>query len=286
MPHRIGYVFKGRAHTHITRLRNGAISGHIIIISGHCIVSPGLFITVFTGYYVGLTLGRGLSGGYMMRLAGRGIVDPVDSAISQRCFHIVNPILMPKHHHLTRLIIYYAHCTSRHMGLQSTLNFLRMHGFWILKARQAVLSVIKECVVCKRYNVPSVKYPSPASLPATRVNLNVPFTHTGVDYTGHIWIKDRSSVKVKIYILIFTCFNTRAIHLEALDSMSTAEFILAFVQFVNKYGIPSAVYSDNAKPFVQAGNIIEHLLLTYCFHCTSYHSCLCCLVSGYLGKVD
>ena len=43
------------------------------------------------GYYVGLTLGRGLSGGYMMRLAGRGIVDPVYSAISQRCFHITPP---------------------------------------------------------------------------------------------------------------------------------------------------------------------------------------------------
>ena len=54
MPHKIGYVFKG--HAHITRLRNGVISGHIIIISGHCIVSPGLFIMAFTGYYVGLTL--------------------------------------------------------------------------------------------------------------------------------------------------------------------------------------------------------------------------------------
>ena len=94
MPHRTGYVFKGRAHSHITRLSNGAISGYIIIISGHfviapghCIISPRLFIMAFTGYYVGLTLGRGLSGGYMMRLAGRGIVDPVYSAISQRCFH-------------------------------------------------------------------------------------------------------------------------------------------------------------------------------------------------------
>ena len=44
-------------------------------------------------------------------------------------YNVVNPILMPKDHHLTRLIIYHAHCTSRHMGLQSTLNFLRMHGF-------------------------------------------------------------------------------------------------------------------------------------------------------------
>ena len=52
-------------------------------------IIPGLFIMDLTGYYVGLTLGRGLSGGYMMRLAGRGIVDPVYSAISQRCFHIV-----------------------------------------------------------------------------------------------------------------------------------------------------------------------------------------------------
>ena len=175
-------------------------------------------------------------------------------------YHVVNPVLMPKHHHLTKLIIYYAHCSSMHMGLQSTLNFLRMHGFWILKARQAVSSVLKECVVCKRYNAPSVKYPSPASLPAARVNLSVPFAHTGVDYTGHLWIKGKDGMKVKVYILIFTCFNTRAIHLEALDSMSTAEFILAFVRFVNRYGIPSAVYSDNAKSFLQAGNIIEHLL--------------------------
>ena len=34
-----------------------------------------------------ITLGRVLSGGYMMRLAGRGVVDPVYSAICQRCSH-------------------------------------------------------------------------------------------------------------------------------------------------------------------------------------------------------
>ena len=94
MPYRTGYVSKRHARAHITRLCNGAISGHIIIISehfvitlGHCIISPGLFGMACIGYYVGLTLGRGLSGGYMMRLAGRGIVDPVYSTISQRCFH-------------------------------------------------------------------------------------------------------------------------------------------------------------------------------------------------------
>ena len=41
--------------------------------------------------------------------------------------------------------------------------------------------------------------------------------------------------------------------------MSTAEFILAFVRFVNRYGIPLAVYSDNANSFLQAGGIIQNL---------------------------
>ena len=61
------------------------------IISLVCIIIsniiPGLFVMAFSGYYVGLTFGRGLSGGYKMRLAGRGIVDPIYVAISQRCFH-------------------------------------------------------------------------------------------------------------------------------------------------------------------------------------------------------
>ena len=75
MPYRTRYGSKGRAHAHITRLCNGAISGHFIIISEHVVI----------------TLGCVLSGGYMMRLAGRGVVDPVYSATCQRCFHITPP---------------------------------------------------------------------------------------------------------------------------------------------------------------------------------------------------
>ena len=175
-------------------------------------------------------------------------------------YEVVNPVLLSNDHHLTKLVIYHAHCYSMHMGLQSTLNFLRMHGYWIIKARQAVQKVLRTCIICKRYNALPGNYPSPSSLPASRVNLSVPFAHTGVDYTGHMWVRNKAGEKSKIYILIFTCFNTRAVHLEAVDAMSTAEFILAFVRFVNKYGTPKVVYSDNAKSFVQAGSIIDNLL--------------------------
>ena len=175
-------------------------------------------------------------------------------------YEIVNPLVMSKNHHLTKLLIYYAHCESMHLGLQSTLNYLRMHGVWIVKARQAVSSVISECIICKRYNTRANRYPSPASLPLSRVKLSVPFAHTGVDYTGHYFLRDDQGGKVKAYILIFTCFNTRAIHLECVSSMSTSEFILAFVRFSNRFGIPTCVYSDNAKSFLQAGGIIQNFL--------------------------
>ena len=66
------------------------IIGLVFIILYNII--PGHFIMAFSGYHVVLHLGRSLSGGYMMRLAGMGIVDPVYVAISQRCFHITPPV--------------------------------------------------------------------------------------------------------------------------------------------------------------------------------------------------
>ena len=41
--------------------------------------------------------------------------------------------------------------------------------------------------------------------------------------------------------------------------MSMVEFILAFIRLVNRFGIPLAIYSDNAKSFIQAGGLIQNL---------------------------
>ena len=112
-------------------------------------------------------------------------------------YDVVSPLVMAKNHHLTILLIYYAHCQSIHMGLQSTLNYQRIHGLWILKSRQAVSSVISDCIVCKRYNAHPQKYPGPSILSSSRVKLSVPFAHTGVDYTGHYYIRDDQGEKLK-----------------------------------------------------------------------------------------
>ena len=82
MPHRTGYVFKGRAHACITRLRNGAVSGHIITIPGHfvitpghCIISPGHCI-ISPGHCVDFLRCRRLTGRNTRWLVAMWIVYP------------------------------------------------------------------------------------------------------------------------------------------------------------------------------------------------------------------
>ena len=41
--------------------------------------------------------------------------------------------------------------------------------------------------------------------------------------------------------------------------MSTHSFILALIRFTNIYGIPSHIYSDNAKSFIAGCNLIEEV---------------------------
>ena len=98
------------------------------------------------------------------------------------------------------------------------------------------------------------------NLPKHRVSLVKPFQHTGVDFTGHLWVKNEEGEVVKMYILLFTCLNVRAVRIELVPDMSTHQFILAFTRFTNVYGIPSHLYSDNAKSFITGGEILQKAL--------------------------
>ena len=53
----------------------------------------------------------------------------------------------------------------------------------------------------------------------------------------------------KFYLLIFTCMNVRACHIDLLPDMSAEQFVLSLVRFCNLYGIPEVIYSDNAATF-------------------------------------
>ena len=100
------------------------------------------------------------------------------------------------------------------------------------------------------------------NLPKHRVSLVKPFQHTGVDFTGHLWVKNEEGEVVKMYILLSTCLNVCAVHTELVPDMSSHQFVHAFTCFTNVYGIPSHLHSDNAKSFIAGGEILQKALVS------------------------
>ena len=49
-------------------------------------------------------------------------------------------------------------------------------------------------------------------LPTSRVSASVPFTYTGIDYFGPMFIKNKTEIQ-KVWVRLFTCLITRPIHL-------------------------------------------------------------------------
>ncbi|XP_075161533.1 uncharacterized protein LOC142234325 [Haematobia irritans] len=76
--------------------------------------------------------------------------------------------------------------------------------------------------------------PNYGPLPPERTTLSRHFSYSGVDFTGPFDIKTyigRGCRITKGYVLVFVCFATKEIHLEATYDMSTDCFIAAFTRF-------------------------------------------------------
>ena len=113
-------------------------------------------------------------------------------------------------------------------------------------------------MICRKMKGLPFKYPKVTSLPKHRVNLIVPYRHTGVDFTGHLWVENYGQRR-KMYILICICLNTRAVHLELIPDMSTHSCVSAVLRFSNKFGITSHIHSDNARSFLRGCDVISEI---------------------------
>lgn len=92
-------------------------------------------------------------------------------------------------------------------------------------------------------------------LPTDRTSQDLPFKIIGTDYAGPFLCKSKNK-EIKVYLLLFTCSLTRAVHLEILQNQTTHEFIKALKRLIARRGRPKVIYSDNAKTFVAASKWI------------------------------
>ena len=61
-----------------------------------------------------------------------------------------HPIILPKNHYVTRLLVRKFHHQAVHQGRLLTEGALRSGGFWVVGAKNLVRSEIKSCVTCRK----------------------------------------------------------------------------------------------------------------------------------------
>lgn len=166
--------------------------------------------------------------------------------------------ILPATHHFTKLIMLDAHEFVLHGGVQLTLRKLR-DDYWIIHARNQVKKLIHKCITCFRDRKPLMGQKM-ADLPSFRTELVKPFAFVGCDYAGFFQLKTsarRNAPLTKAYIALFICLTTKALHLEVVCDLSTAEFIMAFENFISRRGIPQLFYTDNGTNFVGGAKEIK-----------------------------
>ena len=170
---------------------------------------------------------------------------------SQASYDTKFPALLSRNHHVTSLIIRYCHERVMHNGLKETLTEVRSR-YWIPKGRQTVKKELFGCNICRRFQGRSYPVPESPDLPEFRVRDVHAFSCVGVDFAGPLFVK--SKVKddpemAKVYIALFTCATSRAVHLELVPSLDAPTFLLCLGRFIGHRGLPKLIVSDNAKTF-------------------------------------
>ncbi|XP_026214228.1 uncharacterized protein LOC113160973 [Anabas testudineus] len=169
-----------------------------------------------------------------------------------------HPIVMPKDHHVTKMIITHYHEQVQHQGKGFTINEIRSNGYWVPGINKAVASHIYQCIKCRKIRRLTEEQRM-ADLPSERVEPSPPFTYCGMDCFGPFITKEGRKVH-KRYGLLFTCLCCRAIHIEMLDDMSTDAFINGLRCFIALRGAVCKIRCDQGSNFVGAKNELKEAL--------------------------
>jgi hypothetical protein len=178
----------------------------------------------------------------------------LNAQYGQRC-----PLLLDRNSPLTTAILQDIHVSLLHGGLYKVLAVLRK-DFYVPRAYTTVRKFLSTCVFCKRLHGRAVKI-NTNDYCACRINPDaIPFRQIILDYIGPFDVKNINNVSDKVYILIFSCYWSRAINLFVCNTLDTGGFLRALQMQIFDYGVPSMVCSDNGTQIVQGIGMLQNIL--------------------------
>lgn len=169
-----------------------------------------------------------------------------------------SPMYLSGTSELARLILQKIHNENAHCGKEQTLCILRQR-FWLPKPSATFSKYLRKCTVCKRYQGLPFGAPDMPPLPRDRVVTSKPFQNTGCDFFGPIHAINQDMM----YVCLFTCLTTRAVHLEVVENMSTGAFLECLIRFVSRRGVPKLMRTDCGSNFKLGERIVNSM-----FHST------------------
>ena len=163
-----------------------------------------------------------------------------------------HPMLLHKSHHLTLLLVRRSHCRVLHNGDfgGAAIEVLDRQGPKLREEHYPSVSCVHEG---KPYSAPP-----PPPLPVFRVEEAPPFSFTGVDFAGPLYVKSDGAGK-KVWICLYTCCVVRAVHLDLMPDLSTPAFLRSLKRFSARKGLPRKILSDNGKTFKAAAKAVREV---------------------------
>ena len=146
-----------------------------------------------------------------------------------------------------------------HNGVAATTAKIR-RKYWILKSNKLSKAVKYKCGFCREM-AHKAETQLMANLPGLRLAPHTPpFYFTARDYFGPFNVKISRNKTAKHYGVLFTCLNTRAVHLEMAADCSTMEFLQVLRRFFAIRGRPAVIMSDNGSQFVGAKRELREMV--------------------------
>ena len=112
-----------------------------------------------------------------------------------------NPILLPKKHAFTDLVIKQAHEQVFRKGIKETVCKTRQ-TYWVPRCRELVKRIIRQCFICKKLEGKFFDVEPIPALPENRVTDTTQFCTSGLDFLGPLYVHSESvdTAVGKVYV--------------------------------------------------------------------------------------